>query len=161
MDKPEIPADPTTTDDRVVAQLRAMIPKSLDDVFRANRDVGTLAIASDEQLAPLRQSIAGKVVARARVSDWRFVAITVDLPEKGVWYEYVYLVGFNHGAPWVTSAIKAFDRRRRLVRTVNSYYRLAGPPGDDELPEILLINLCAAFRHWGLAPLFGVPRFFY
>jgi hypothetical protein len=153
-----MPAENAASTEDMVARLRARIPKSLDDVFRANRDVGTIAIASNDQLAPLRQSIAGKVVARARVKDWRFVAITIDEPDQGAWFEYVYLVGYNEGAPWVTSAIKAYDRRRRLLRTVNSYYRLAGPRGDGDLPEVLLINLCAAFHHWGLAPLFGVPR---
>lgn len=161
MDRPAKPTEPANTDDEVVAQLRAMIPTSLDDVFRANRDVGTIAIASNEQLAPLRKSVVGKVVTPAPVTDWRFVAITVDQPKQAVWFEYVYLVGYNEGAPWVTSAIQTFDRRRRLVRTVNSYYRLAGPPGDRELPEAILIHLCAAFHTWGIGPMFGVPHFFF
>jgi len=151
-DNVEVAGDPA-------AQLRAMIPRSLDDVFRANRDVGTIAIASDDQLAPLRRSIAGKVAVRGRITDWRFVAITIDQPENAVWREYVYLVGRHNGAPWVTSAIKDIDRRRRLIRTLNSYYRLDGAPGEGEPPEDILINICAVFHRWGLGRMFGVPPF--
>jgi len=143
------------------AFLKAMLPSALDDIVRANRDKVELALASEEQLAPLSKSVAATNQVRGAISDWRFIAMTVDIPERRLWMENVYLVGVHEGHDWITSAIQSIDRERMLVRTRNSVYRLIGDPGIGEPDTGALLGICSAFTAWGWGPMLGVPTLFY
>jgi hypothetical protein len=141
--------------------LSAMVPTSLDNIIRANRDKFDLALANDEQLAHLSKPVDVNSLIKREFTDWRFIALTADVPERGFWMERVFLVGRQSHHKFVTSPVVAIDRGHHLVRTQNSVYRLAGDPGIGEPDESMLIMVCATFNSWGWGPLLGVPAFFF
>lgn len=145
----------------VIHTLNAMLPKSLDDIVRANRDKADLALANKEQLAHLSKPVSDASYVKGDISDWRFIAITLDMPERNFLKEMVYLVGIYERSDWITSAIETIDLERRLVRTQYSVYRLVGELGVGEPNRDSLMMICAAFNSWGWGATLGVPEFFF
>jgi hypothetical protein len=153
--------NPSTASDSIGKQLEALTPKCLDDIFRSNREFGTVALANKAQLAPLLNPVPGRPVIRGAVDDWRFIAVTFDIPHKAFWQQRLYLHGTLGGESWITSSVEAIDLKRKRVRTRNSVYELNGPQGEGEPDSYGLIYICGAFNTWGWGPMFGVPAVFF
>lgn len=93
--------------------------------------------------------VSGASYVKGDISDWRFIAITFDMPERNFCKEMVYLVGIHEQNDWITSAVEAIDLESRLARTQYSVYRLIGEPGAGEPNQDSLMTICAAFNGWG------------
>ncbi len=131
--------------------LDRLLPKSLDDVFRANREKGQIYASTPQEL----NARAGPVpiaACKARISRWYFISIRIGDQTR------VFLCGNNERAhsSWITTTIMSIDRDAVLTRS-GSVYRLVGEPSDQyDLPF-----LCAALNAWGVGQLFGVPDLFF
>jgi len=136
--------------------LSDMIPKSLDDVVRANRHLAELHLASDQELAAIANKISPGPV-KDELSDYRMVSIL--LGKSGT--VSVHLLGTcSAGHSWATSGVVGLDIKRgyALTRT-GSLYKLLGERRRDEPGGDDLTCLCATMNQWGLGKLLGLPAF--
>lgn len=150
-----------TGSDSIAQQIEAVIPTSLDDIFRKNKHWGSVTIATEDQLHQLHQPVPKRFESRGDIDDWRFIAITFNIEEKGFYQQRLHLFGSLAGESWITSMVQGIDMKSRLVRTKNSVYGLAGEPGTGELDSMELVYLCGAFNRWGYGEIFGIPPVFF
>jgi hypothetical protein len=138
--------------------LSGMIPKSLDDVIRINRDIYVLRLADEQQLS----AIAGEIWTdsiKDEISNYRLVSLITKNPEA----VSVHLLGTcSAGHSWITSRVIVLDLERGYAATRSgSIYKLLGPLARDDPDRCELICLCAALNAWGIGQRMGVPEFFY
>jgi hypothetical protein len=136
--------------------LDQMIPRSLDDIVRLNRDQMQIGLATLDELSAQAGVIElGQTLDT--IDEWRVVAIR----QRGA-PPLLSLLGHVVGTSRVrmTSEIIMFDVCRGLCRTRNSLYRL-GLPGDGEPPQEDLICACAILHQWGIGRTIGAPEFFF
>lgn len=139
--------------DALETALEQLLPRTLDDIIRANRDTAQLYFSTDYELNPLRGTVEFGPVT-ARVSNWAF--ITLHLKESQV--GFVYLVGFNQEerCSWMTSFVTGIDKGKVTTKS-GSLYELVG----DSTLDVDLPYICATLHLWGLGPKLGVPHFFF
>ena len=154
--------EPTASDeDRLREALEKIIPKSLDDVVRRNRDKMRIGRATLEEIAR-RMAAVEPEDPRDTLEEWRIIAFRTEAPFGLFGDGMLLLLGYatEARASWITSEIQRIDFDRRLVRTRNSVYRL-GTPGQGEPPTEDLAVLCAVLHEWGVGDLLGAPHFFF
>ncbi len=133
-----------------------MIPSSLDDIVRLNRDQVQIGLATLDELTTLEGAIEPGPTLNT-IDEWRVVAIRqLGAPPM------LSLLGHVVGTSIVrmTSEIAVLDVARGLCRTRNSLYRL-GFPGTGEPPREDIICVCAVLHQWGFGKTIGAPEFFY
>lgn len=138
--------------------LHELIPQSLGQVFRRNRDIGQLTLATDEELALLSAHVDDDGV-RHTLDAWQIINICLCI--NGQTQVSPRLTGCvrGTGAFWMTSHVVQVDLNRGLVRTRNSTYRVAGERvGEDKLN---FPGICATLNTWGIGQHFDVPAFFF
>lgn len=121
--------------------LNKAVPKNLDEIIRANRDMASFYLSTDAQIVELNRAIAEVDQVKDEIEDWRF--ITLDVGELGT---KVMLLGDaqRQRESWITSTVCAIDFDTKLVVTANSVYRLVGERGNGEPPLNHLLHVC----HW-------------
>lgn len=147
------------TEDSIEQALEKLIPKSLDDVIRKNREKFRLALATEDELAKLESNEPDSPV-KYTLTDWQVVMLHATL-EDGAKIASPRLVGsvVETGESWITSHVLSIDTGKSLVKTRNSFYRVVGPRVGEE--KLDLLNICIALHQWGLGTYLGVPEFFY
>lgn len=140
-------------------KLQDLIPKTLDDVIRENRDKCRLALATDEELDSLASEIAN---ARCRhtLTHWQVVVIHITTGD-GTHTASPKLVGRvkETGQAWMTSQVIGIDAARGLVQTANSTYCVIGQRVEE--CELDFLHICATLNTWGVGRYLGIPEFFY
>lgn len=142
----------------IAKELSSIIPKSLDDIVRANRHLVELRLANDEELAALAGPVpAGP--AKHEISNFRLVSMVIKNPAT----VSVHLLGTcGTGESWGTSAVVKLDEASGYVLTNSgSIYKLLGTRHQDQPGSLDLIGLCALMNQWGLRRILGIPPFFY
>lgn len=149
-------------DDQLGAQLAALIPKTLDDIVRINRDACAVRLATAEDISPCEREISlASCVLKDRLSDWRLICIDTR-PVGGAAQVFVVGQAQAAGTVWNTSSVIGIDRRTGVVLTRSgSCYLLLGPQAEGEPPIDDLIHICVTFHKWGFGQALGVPHFFY
>ena len=134
------------------------LPKSLDNIIRANRNHCRLALATEGEMEQLSHPLNNSAVSRHLIR-WQILALHLSGNGKAV--QTFHLVGRVRGTreAWMTSKVQAIDLKRRRVRTENSLYGLWGPQGRES--DIDLLYVCATLNYGGIGPLFGVPELFF
>lgn len=147
------------TEDSIEQAIEKLIPKSLDDIIRTNRDKFRLALATDVELAKLESNKPDSPV-KYTVTDWQVVVIHATL-ETGAKIASPRLVGtvVETGESWITSHVISIDTGKSLVKTKNSFYRVVGLRVDED--KLDLLTICIAMHQWGLGTYLGVPEFYY
>jgi hypothetical protein len=145
-----------------ISNLDDLIPKSLDEIIRKNRDKVSLrlAIADDfAALPPMVSSIDHQRLVRATINEWRMVCIVVS-PELGG--NKLILTGMHQaqGCTWCTSAIVSVDLENSLALTSNSIYQL-GSKGEGEPDMHILLHICHCLNSWGMGEYLGALPIFY
>lgn len=137
----------------VAQQLEPMIPTSLDDIIRINRDQVTAYMTTAAEIEALKGIVPLQFV-KGELSDWAF--ITFFLVRTGL--PMVYLTGFNSAehSRWMTSLVVAIDGDA-VATTSGSVYKLKG----DKSEILDLSHICATLNAWGVGRMLGVPRFFF
>ena len=140
------------TDD-LAQQIDRLLPASLDDIIRTNRDVAKLYLTTDAEIDALRAAVPPGAIT-GTISAWSF--ITMFMTQPGV--AMVNLTGFNEAerCSWMTSQVMAIDGDTVITRS-GSYYLLQGERSDG--PDLL--HICATLHLWGVGPMLGVPYIFY
>lgn len=142
--------------------LRDLIPKSLDDIIRAQRHECRLALATDGELAVLHMDLSDHTSSPVQhtLTDWQILMIHITGKAGGL-TSFPKLLGHvqHTGQSWITSNVIGIDPKNCLVRTNNSTYRVTGPRVDES--GLDLLHVCATLNAWGVGPRFGVPEFYY
>lgn len=130
-----------------------LLPTSLDDIIKINRDKLQLYLSTADELATLQCDIATRPV-KAKISEWSFITLNFSEAKK----KAIVLAGSNidQHCTWMTSAVTGINDNR--VKThAGSLYELVGKSTTD----VDLLHMCAMLHRWGMGPLFGVTYIFY
>ncbi len=163
---PSARSEPTNTDGLLDA-LEELMPRSLDDIVRKNRDRVQIGLARREELAVRAATIEpGRV--KDTITDWRMIAFralgspgNVEI-EGGIGNSSLVLLGraTERRCGWITSAVMQIDADNGLVLTRNSLYGL-GVKAEGEPPREELVFVCATLHRWGFGEVIGAPEFLY
>jgi len=140
----------------VEQQLQELLPKSLDDIIRKNRERASLRLATEAD----RRAIAHRIVPTGRatpISRWNLITLDVRGADP---IRYTILVGWNDvtRTTWNTSPIVKLDAAAGLVLTRSgTLYGMSGKSSD----KIDLLCICAWLHQTPAGKFLGVPEFFY
>jgi len=145
--------------DSLQKAINDLVPKSLDDIIRANRDQCSLSLFTDVGMAtfvPMVVSIQEQKPVRGIVDEWRIICLQV-LDKK-----LFFLTGIlrERRTCYMTSDILSVDLENNLVLTKNSLYAI-GSKGEGEPDFHGLLHICAVLHAWGMGPSLGAPHIFY
>ncbi len=154
-----MPTRKTPSDRSVEEQLRALIPKSLGDVIRVDRDECRLALATDDELRGLAAAVSD-AHCRHVLTHWQIVVIHLAMRGDAA-VSSPHLTGRvrETGQSWMTSKVIGIDEEKGMVQTQNSRYRVLGSRVAES--ELDLPYICATLNYWRIGQLFGVPAFFF
>lgn len=140
--------------DRLGPALSALVPNSLDEVIKYNRENFQLRLATDEEIFDLYKTIT-PAQPKDVMADWNL--ITLFSPDGSA----MWLLGEvrRKGCPRISSDVTGVDLINGFLTTRSgSLYQLGnrknGPPTKE---EIFLV--CSAFHDWGFGAALGVPNF--
>jgi hypothetical protein len=145
--------------DKLTQQISALIPKSLDDIIRKNRELVELRSATEADILPLEMPIPGPYYPKDTINDWHLIGLC----EKHSNWVQVLLLGYSTSqhCPWITSPVMSIDREQNFVRTRSGSLYVLGNRAHGEPPMDQLIHVCAALHMWGSGTFLGAPEFFY
>lgn len=138
----------------MMTTLEDLIPKSIDDIIRKNRELVTLEVVSAESLPRLLKPITPRRIDFDNaISDWRFIKL------NGAGIEKVMLLGSkpDHRA-WITSEVQQIDLDEQLVITKSGTLYALCKQGEGAPPFNHLAMICSAFHTWGFGKFMGVPE---
>lgn len=146
--------------DELARKIQELIPKSLNDIVRANKEHLTIRLATDGEVMALHCGVAPNRPPKMVLDDWRF--IVMDMSMDGFRDYELYLLGDTpYGSTRITSPVRQIDLDRRLVITNSGTLYGLGKQGLGEPPYNHLAMICAAAHSWGFGRTFGIPHFFY
>ena len=137
-----------------------ILPKSLDDIIRANRDKCSLSLSTREELAELPSIVEmmdDQKPIHAKLNGWYFICI------KEFDAKLHFLTGFHEAQDcvWATSVIVALDLEHGHALTKSGNIYQLGTKGEGDPGQAILLHICAQFHNWGIGEKLGVPHIFY
>ena len=146
------------TTEKLTAAIQALIPQSLDDIIRINREHVQLRLATDEEVFDLHKVITPGE-PKDVIDEWNLIALCQ--PELDT--TFVFLLGDirRNGHQRITSDVTGIDLDKQLLITKSgSLYQLGTPKnGAPNVDQLYMV--CAAFHSWGFGNMLGVPHFSY
>lgn len=142
----------------LAATIEDLIPKSLDDIIRINRDQARLYLTTDDEIMDLYAEVTPGTPKEV-IDDWRLISLYF-VPSNLV---QVMLLGDKrcNGHARITSVVRRIDLDRGFVVTNSrSLYQL-GKKGHGQPPFEHLAMICQAFHSWGFGMFLGVPYFLF
>ncbi len=139
--------------------LNELIPESLDDIIRANRDECSLSLSTVHDLAELPmivEVVAKQTSVRAKLNNWRFVCL-----DNGKKAHLLTGIHVARNCVWSTSVVVAVDLEHGLALTRSGSIYQLGTKGEGEPEADILLHICAQFHKWGIGQMLGVPHIFY
>jgi hypothetical protein len=140
--------------DRLDSSIKALIPSSLDDVIRRQRQHFQLRITTEEEIFDLYKTI-WPVEPKDGIDNWNLISLHHPVGHK------VFLLGVvrSKGCPRITSEVTGIDLHKGFLTTHSgSLYQLGSKKnGPPTLVELLLV--CSTFHKWGFGAELGVPHF--
>lgn len=133
-----------------------LLPKSLGDIIRLNRDLAELRLSKTAEIDSLVGIVEIPSGIKDEIGNWRLVSLI----DKTNHTTQVLLVGDSHAKkhPAITSPVMRIDFAKGVILTRSqSVYKL-GTRGLGEPPEDDLLCLCAALHRWGSGIALGVPN---
>ncbi len=161
--------------DGLKEKIEALIPKSLDDIIRKNREHCQIRHATEDDLKPLLGEVK-EAYPKLVITNWHLVTVAI----KGD-YKVVLLgdIADGFGNTWITSKIVQLDLESGYLRTSSgSLYMMAkkgtgtreghhqfskdaeasGKVREPSFEQLAL--LCSYFNKGGYGAFFGVQEFF-
>lgn len=143
----------------MVEHIDDLIPKSLDDVIRKNRELVELGLSTPNEIRALQAEVQQELPVKDMIDDWHLIS----LRSKRSGDVKVLLLGQSQkeSVVWMTSSIVRIDLSQSVIVTQSgSLYGLgsqdAGGPSRGQF-----IHVCATLHKWGSGEFLGVPHFFY
>lgn len=139
--------------------LMSLVPTSLDEIIRKDREVVKLRIATPDELKSLQipqkdfDFAIGSGPPKLKLYDW--YPITFEVNKIPLIFIFSKIKGGN--GIWNTSKIVYANEDWSGVYTQSgSYYALSNKK-DGEPPNDMLLVLCSVLWQWGLGKHLGVP----
>ena len=139
-------------------QIEALIPQSLDDIIRKNRDLVKLRQSSEEEILELYHEITPGH-PKDVMDEWTLITLDAFISN----FKQIMLIGDvrRSGIQRITSVVQQIDMDRQLLITKSgSLYQLGtpkiGPPDSHQL-----MCICSGFHEWNIGNFVGAPHFFY
>ena len=144
-------------DSELSTALEAMIPKSLNDIIRKNRELVQLRLANETDTTKLQAEII-ETHPLYVLDSWNLIAF-----ERPGAATTVHLIGDVRGGsePRITSLVRAIDMKRQMLTTNSGNLYRMGSRNDGEPNTEKLYLICAYLHQWGIGHELGVPHFFY
>jgi hypothetical protein len=151
--------------DDLATTIDDLIPKSLNDIIRINRDQARLYLTTDDEIMDLYAEVTPGTPKEV-IDDWRLISLYF-VPSNLV---QVMLLGdrrcnpprglpAGRGHARITSVVRRIDLDRGFVVTNSrSLYQL-GKKGHGQPPFEHLAMICQAFHSWGFGMFLGTPYF--
>lgn len=137
-------------------KLDNLIPKSLDDIIRKNREYCQLRHATEADLTPILGAVK-PAYPKLVITSWHLVTAAISTGEcKTV------LLGEicdGSGNTWITSKIVKLDLESGYLQTNSGSLYLMAEKGIGEPSFEQLALLCSYFNRGGCGAFFGVPDF--
>lgn len=141
-------------------KLEDLIPKSIDDIIRKNRDKLRLESVEKHEMETIHRSlpITNFKGALNDVFIYRRRVLVNDISSIAAigWVDTPYGVKLRH-----TSSIVAFDPDANVILTYSGSHYIINNflQGDPDFS--ILTFICVMLHHEGIGNYFGVPPFFY
>lgn len=140
-------------------KISGLMPKSLDDIVRLNREFMSIRLATGDEIMERHHEISADRSPDFILNDWRLIAFVLYI--DGVQCVDLSLLGDKPTGPRITSPVRRIDLDRQLLVTQSGTLYGLGKAGQGEPPFEHLVMICAAAHSWGWGAAFGVPHFFY
>lgn len=141
--------------DGLKEKLEALIPKSLDDIIRKNREHCQIRHATEEDLAQILGTVKA-AYPKLVITNWHLITIAIKDEYKVVLLGHI-CEGF--GNTWITSKIVQLDLESGYLLTASGSLYLMAEKGEREPTFEQLALLCSYFNKGGYGAFFGVPEF--
>lgn len=146
--------------DSGITKLIELVPKSLDDIIRKNRNELKLEYVIPDELSTLNQPF--KITNLKGTIEDAFLYKRII---SGNEIEHIFLVGFmkleDDRVAYHTSPLKLIDLENRAVLTNSgSHYMITNFSNHNPIQD-LLIHICVVAHRDGWGEHFDVPHFFY
>lgn len=148
------------SEDPKVFHLQDLLPQSLDEIVRTNRDKFRLSFATAEEIKSLERFVPAGGLVRNTLEGWNI--LMMHATTGGKTQSVPKLLGSVQGTGqcWITSTVTAIDSDTGLVQTENSLYRIVGPRSFE--PSVhLLLHVCVFLNQRGVGHYLGIPEFSY
>lgn len=145
------------TDEVLIANLQALIPKDLDNIIRKNREHCQIRQATEADLAPILGTVA-EAYPKLVITRWHLVTVAISTGEQKT-----VLLGDicdGTGNTWITSKIVKLDLESGYLLTHSGSLYLMAEKGEGEPSFDQLALLCTYINRGGYGAFFGVPEFF-
>lgn len=142
----------------MVEHIDDLIPKTLDDVIRKNRELVELGLSTPDEIRALQAEVQQGLPIKDMIDSWYLIS----LRKKQSGDVNVLLLGQSQreNVAWMTSLIVRIDLSQSVIVTQSGSLYGLGSPGTDEPSRGQLIHVCATFHKWGSGERFGMPHFF-
>lgn len=120
--------------------------KTLDDLNRKLKKIGTVEVVTDEILQRLSGTIdIPQYAVKDTIRHWHLVSFRDPMGE----FLSTHLVGYseNHRTEWMTSKVFQTDLATGIIKTKNSYYLVIEP--NEEIPDPAIVrHIHYALKTW-------------
>ncbi len=140
--------------------VKELIPKSLDEIIRTNRDKCSLSLSTSEELDELPMIVEAMALPKpvsATLNNWRFVC----MKENSKKLHFLTGIHVAQNCVWATSVIVAIDLEHGFALTKSGNIYQLGTKGEGEPEPDILLHICVQFNNWGIGKMLGVLQVFY
>lgn len=143
----------------MVEHIDDLIPNTLDDVIRKNRELVELGLSAPDEILALLAEVQQGLPVKDMIDDWHWIS----LRSKRSGDVKVLLLGQSQkeSVAWMTSSIVRIDLAQSVIVTQSGGLYGLGSQGTGEPSRGQIIHVCATFHKWGSGEFLGVPHFFY
>lgn len=143
----------------LVQHIDDLIPKTLDDIIRKNRELMELGLSTPDEIRALQAEVQQGLPIKDMIDDWHLIS----LRSKQSGDVKILLLGQSQkeNIAWMTSLIVRIDLTQSVIVTQSGSLYGLGSQGAGEPSRGQLIHVCATLHKWGSGEFLGVPHFFY
>ncbi len=145
----------------LIQQVKDLIPKSLDEIVRLNRDILRLEYANPEDVLKLTKRIQATSFKGTLVDAFLYKRLT-KLSEVEPICAVGYLITDSGKVAFHTSRVVSLDDEQKIILTNSgSHYKIENLSDTKNTDSNLLLHICHVAHRDGWGAHFGIPEIYY
>jgi hypothetical protein len=145
----------------ITQQAKDLIPKSLDEIVRINRDMLKLEYANSEDLLKLTTRIKTTSFKGTLIDAFLYKRLT-NLSEVEPICAVGYLNTDSGKVAFHTSRVVGVDNDQKIIVTASgSHYMISSFADTRQTDSTLLLHICHVAHRDGWGTHFGIPEIYY
>ncbi|TXI45038.1 hypothetical protein [Methylophilus sp.] len=145
----------------LIQQAQDLIPESLDEIVRINRDLLKLEYANSEDLSRLATRIQNTNFKGTLVEAFLYKRLT-KLSEVEPICAVGYLITESGKVAFHTSRVVGVDNDQKIIVTASgSHYMISSFADTRQTDSTLLLHICHVAHRDGWGTHFGIPEIYY